>query len=101
MVCVNRNYLFDINKKNPDEKQFVIVIDKTLITDEEHYKLFRNINRYYLSEIEDTLDVLYTNQLMDICFNNKSLENLKFNTVNEMLEDNQNMNNVLIQEYKK
>lgn len=85
VVAVRREFLFSINRQNPDISQFVLLIDKSFYNDAEHYKLYRSVLKYYENIISKDIDVLYSNDIMRLCYNpGKPIELPKFKSVIEM-----------------
>lgn len=100
LLCVKKDYLFSIDKDNPNPSQFALVIDRSFITDEEHFKLYRNVKRIYIDEIEQYLDVVYTNDIVNRCFE-VSLPKPGYKTITEMLNGFKQVNKLVVKCIKK
>lgn len=95
VVGVKTKYLFDIKREAPDPSKFSLVIDRSLINDEEHKKLFRNIKREYIDIMDSHIDVVYTNNLLKLCYNPDSITTPRFSTVVEMMNHSKTVNEAL------
>lgn len=96
-LAVKQKYLFDITPtNNTNLTKFALVIDRKFITDENHFKLYRNIKRSFIDQVENKIDIIYTNDLMRLCFNN-SLSLPRFRSINEMVEYTNSMNSLISQ----
>lgn len=71
-----------------DKNDLVLLIDNSFIRDEIHFKLYRNIKRSYIDNIKD-FDVLYTNNLHALCFNEFRITPPRFRTILESQEYSQ------------
>lgn len=98
LLCVKSKKLFTVNRAAPDKKDFCVVVDRKLIFgSEENNKIYRNVNKLYLSLAEaQGIDVLYTNNLIDVCFNAPYLKLPKFKTINEVIAYTKNISQLLL-----
>lgn len=71
-----------------DKNDLVLLIDNSFIRDETHFKLYRNIKRSYIDNIK-SFDVLYTNNLHALCFNEFRITPPRFRTILESQEYSQ------------
>lgn len=84
-MCVRKSQLFNVNRANPDPKQFCLLIDRKFETDENHFKLFRNVKKNYIVGMEDKVDILFSNDITNLCFHSTKDRRPVFRTVAEML----------------
>jgi len=95
VMCVKRKDLFNISSINPDISKFCLLVDRKLILDEEHFKLYRNIKKYYLNLIETQIDIMYSQDITQLCYKGAEMSIPKFNTIVETL-DYINSNNQIV-----
>lgn len=95
-LSVKSSQLFNIDRRNPNPNQFCLVIDNKFISHEEHFKVFRNVNKQYIEEASYEVDVLYTNDLMRLCFNSSKLSLPKFPTMIDTINHMKDINKELI-----
>lgn len=96
LLCVKRDYLFKIDKENPDDSHFCLVIDNSFHRNLPHSRLFRNVNRIYIASIAPSVDIFYTNNILEACFNQRSSALPKFDTIDKMREYLNGINQVLV-----
>lgn len=94
-LSVKSSQLFNVDRKNPDPNQFCLVIDNSFITNDEHFKVFRNVNKQYIEVAGSQIDVLYTNNLMGLCFNSPKLSLPKFATFAETVNHMKDVNTLI------
>lgn len=99
VLCVKRYYLYHLNRETPDPKHFCLLVDRKFYGDPEHYKLFRNVNRLFLPEIKEQIDVIESNEISDLCFNPGNDIAPKYKTVVDMLNDLKNINKLVQMEF--
>lgn len=97
LLCVKKEYLFNINMGNPDPRQFCLLVGRKFMTDEEHFKLYRNVEKKYIEPMQDEVDVLYTNDIMERCFKISSIELPKSKNVVEMIQNFKQVNELVTQ----
>lgn len=97
LLCVKKEHLFNINEENPDPNQFCLLVDRQFIADEEHFKLWRNVERLYVDSMQSKVDVLYTNSILNRCFRIKSIELPKSKNVVEMIQGFKQINELVTQ----
>ena len=95
LVCVKQKYLYTIDRQNPNPSQFCIVIDNKFINDENHFGIYRNVKKNYLDVHGTDIDVMFTNDIMRLCFNHKVIEQPKFKTIPEMMQHTKDLNRIL------
>lgn len=94
-MCVKQRYLFELNRRNISMRHLTLVIDKKFINDEEHFKLFRNVNRLYIEEVMKHIDVLYTDDITETCFKSPKINLPKFATMQENIQYMKDINKVV------
>jgi hypothetical protein len=97
-LCMKKQYLFKQTpetKLNPNPDHFCLVIDKKLVSDPEHFKLYRNVKKHYIDIMYEKVDVVYVNSVVDSCYKG-TMDIPQFNTVDEMLEYSKLMNELII-----
>lgn len=84
VLCVKSDAIFSLNRKNLDAKQFCLIINTDVFT-QDHALMFKNMRKYYVDILAaDGIDILYTSDIKKWLFN--PLDYIpKFNTVTEML----------------
>lgn len=95
MLCLKKEYAFSADKTNPSPTNFCVVIDRSLIRDEENFKLYRNIKKSYIDVIEQDIDVMYTNNIENICLKSMPLELPKLKTLTEVVGHYKSLNKYL------
>lgn len=98
VLAAKKRYLFSINKTAPDPSQFCLLIDRRLILDEEHFKLYRNIKKHYVNIMEQHIDSMYSYDITKICFRRRDLSMPKFKTITEMMNYTQSINNLIFKD---
>jgi hypothetical protein len=101
MMAVKHKYLFDIAPKERDLSKFALVINNDFINDAEHFKVYRNVNKLFIEKIADKIDMVYTNNIMSVLFNDKSFKPPKFLTIQQSLDYANKMNSILSEHFKK
>lgn len=96
-LAVKRDYLFEIDRRTPDVNQFAIIVDRQMIKDPEHYKLYRNLKPTYLDKFADDIDIVHTNSLVNLCYN-MGVSTPKFRTIPEMISYYRSFNEIVKQE---
>lgn len=99
-LCVRRKKLFSISKESPDPKHFCLVINRKLYKDEEHNKLYRNLNRFYVEPMSEIVDVYHTDKILELCYNSNGFSLPKFKTIQENIECMNMANQLIINSYK-
>lgn len=84
MLCVKSDAIYNLNKDNLDTKQFCLVINNAVFS-QEHVLMFKNMRKYYVDILAaDGIDILYTSDIKKWLFN--PLDYIpKFNTVTDMV----------------
>ena len=96
VLAVKKRYLFSIDKNNTDISHYCLLIDNKLLEDDEHFKLYRNIKKHYLSVISKDIDVMYSNDITKLCYNQRKLDIPKFTTITQTIEYLRGLNDVLL-----
>jgi hypothetical protein len=95
-LCVKKRRLFNpIDRNNPDPTRFCLVIDKKFMEDEEHFKLYRNVKKFYIDEMSKIVDIVYVDSILASCFN-AEIEAPTFSTIAEMRDFSKNINKLLV-----
>lgn len=84
MLCVKSDAIYSLDKTNLDHKQFCLVINNAVFS-QEHALMFKNMRKYYVDVLTaDGIDILYTSDIKKWLFNPMDYIP-KFNTVTEMV----------------
>jgi len=95
IMTVRKRYLYSVDVNNIDDSQFCLLIDKKLSAeDSPHYNVYRNIKKYYINTIEKSVDYLYSSDIMKLCYNEVILKLPITNTVTEMIEEMNSINDL-------
>lgn len=97
VMTVKRRYLFQLNPRNPNPVHLCLLIDNKFINDEEHFKLYRATKKHCIDTLEKEIDVLYSNNILDLCFKQKELKLPKLTTITEILEHTNSINEIVQQ----
>lgn len=95
VLCVKRDSLYKLDKHILNPKDFCLVINREFIEDEEHFKLYRNVKKYYIDDVEDEIDILYTRDIIQTCYNLGPIELPKFKTIAEMINHTNSINELV------
>lgn len=99
-IAVKQRYLFKIQPQEVDFSKFALIVDKFFINDPLCFKMYRNVKRSFIDIMEEKIDIVYTSDLYRLCFNNESSLPPSFNTVREMKEYMQGINQALIRDFQ-
>jgi uncharacterized membrane protein len=100
IMAVKRTYVFDIDKNNIDFSKFTLVVDRKLLNDPAYLKLYKGFKKNYLDDVDKIMDVVYTNDIMNLCYNSGNLRLPKFNTINDMEKYKNFINQQLLEHLK-
>ncbi len=84
VLAIKREHLFSIQRENTDTNKFCILINRKILT-EEHSKLYRNVKKFYLDEMEQYLDFHFTNDISNICYNSGEIIKPAYKSVDDMI----------------
>lgn len=90
VLCIKSKYLY-IPKKELKNKHFALLIDNSFLSNDTHHKIFRSVKKYYIDSIRE-IDILYTDNIMERCYNSKVLKLPKFKTIPELFQHTQTLN---------
>jgi hypothetical protein len=82
-LVVNKEYLFTINKEQPDYSKFFIVIDDNFSNSDEHSNLYKNFRKYYLEEVSNYINVIHTKSIINFCYKQVPVVPIKPKTIAE------------------
>jgi hypothetical protein len=94
VMSVKKDYLFSFSKDNPEPNKLCLVIDNSFINNPEHFKLYRNVKKYYIDDMEEKIDSHYTHNIMDSCYK-AEITLPKFKTIPDMIKHTNSINEVL------
>lgn len=98
LIAVKQRYIFNISREETDLSKFALIINRRFIDDESHFQVYRNIKRLYIDPVfEGKLDIVYTNDIIRLCYGNQSLSLPKFKTINEMVNHTKSINSLISQ----
>lgn len=95
VLCVKRDSLYKLQRDKLNPSDFCLVVNRAFIDDEEHFKLYRNVKKYYIDEVEDEIDILYTKDIIQTCYNLGPIELPKFKTIPEMINHTNSINELV------
>lgn len=94
-LCVRNSRLFKLEKvPNPDD--ISLLVANEFITNPEHLKVYRNVNKLYIKDLEDQIDIICTNNLTDRCFKAPEIQMPQFKTISDKIKHLQDLNRVLV-----
>jgi hypothetical protein len=94
LLCLKQEFLFTVNKTNPDLSNFIVIVSKQF-KKKEHRYIYRNVYRDYILELNKYTDVMYVDSIEDTCLKVSSIVPPKFNTVVDMINHKNSINNLL------
>jgi hypothetical protein len=101
LLCAKRSELFQIKKDKPDWRQFALVVNRELMRNEEHQKIYRNLKAAFEPlEEEAKIDVVFTDHIEDLCFRNTLVQMPKFKTLPDMFQHLKAINGEIISTLK-
>lgn len=94
VLAVKKRYLFSLERNNLNPSHFCLLIDKKCITDDKHFKLYRNVKKHYIDLIGD-IDIMYCTNLTQVCYKERPISLPKFKSITEMTEHLDSINELI------
>jgi hypothetical protein len=97
LLCARVNRLKNVlvDTSNVDDNDFCVLVNNSCINDEGDHLIYRNVKRAYLDCINKEVDILYTNNLMNLTFKS-SIQKPMFKNVIQMSENNKILQQAVI-----
>ena len=84
ILAVKKDYVFKMNKTNPDFKQFALFISSDFSENDLYKTIYNKVEKEYVNEARELgVDIVYTKHIKERCFGN-SFVKPKFNTITEL-----------------
>lgn len=69
--CLKQKHLFNSEGDRLHPDRYSLIVDNSFINNDLHFKIYRNVKKYYIDKVSPDIDMVFTNSIKKACFNNE------------------------------